>query len=252
MTTNIKKVTCLAVDDEPPALDIMKKYIAAIPSLQLAGTCCNAVEALAVLQAQAIDLLFLDIQMPQILGTDFLRTLRQPPRVIFTTAYRKFAVEGFELDAIDYLLKPVSFDRFLKAVNKVMEINLPGSNNQVDFEDRKNNQEELFINFRVDRKNLRISLSDILYVESLKDYIKVVTRSGNIITKQSIISLEEVLPRDTFLRIHRSFIVALGKIESYSSDVVGIGKKELPISRMYRHEVAKVLRAQNIIDPTSP
>jgi DNA-binding LytR/AlgR family response regulator len=226
----------------------MKKYIASIPSLHLAGSCYNAVEALAVLQTQAIDLLFLDIQMPQILGTDFIRTLRQPPRVIFTTAYRKFAVEGFELDAIDYLLKPISFDRFLKAVNKVMEINLPAAYNHENHEDRKSSPEDVFMNFRVDRKNIRISLDDIFYVESLKDYVKVITRSGNIITKQSIVSLEEVLPKNSFIRIHRSFIVAINKIESYSSEIIGIAKKQLPISRMYRHEVAKVLRTQNIND----
>ena len=235
-----KKITCLAVDDEPPALDIIKKYIAAIPSLQLAGTCINAVEALGLLQEQNIDLLFLDIQLPQILGTDFIRTLKNPPRVIFTTAFRKFAIEGFELDAIDYLLKPISFDRFLKAVNKVMNINLHVNNQQAAY-DYKGNHPEAFISFRVDRKNLKIALDDILYVESLKDYIKVVTRSKNIITKQSIASLEEALPAHTFIRIHRSYIVALNKIELYTSELVEIAKKELPISRMYRHEVAKIL-----------
>ena len=119
-----KKIICIAVDDEPPALDVLKSHISAIPSLELAGTCNNAVEALIMLQQQNIDLVFLDIQMPQLLGTDMLRTLKRPPKVIFTTAYRKFAIEGFELDAVDYLLKPISFERFLKAVNKVMETSL--------------------------------------------------------------------------------------------------------------------------------
>ncbi|MEO6732449.1 MAG: response regulator transcription factor [Ferruginibacter sp.] len=236
-----KKITCLAVDDEPPALGIIKKYIDAVPSLQLITTCNNAVEALSVLQTQIIDLLFLDIQMPQILGTDFMRTLKNPPKVIFTTAYRKFAVEGFELDAIDYLLKPISFDRFLKAVNKVMDINLPVMNQHTDYIE-KNNHQESFISFRVDRKNLKILLDDILYVESLKDYVKVVTKTKNIITKRSIASLEEALPTAAFMRIHRSYIVAVNKIESYTSELIEITKQELPIGRMYRLQVAKVLK----------
>ena len=240
--TTLKKITCLAVDDEPPALDVITKYIAAIPSLQLVGSCSNAVEALVVLQSQMIDLLFLDIQMPQILGTNFIRTLKNPPRVIFITAYRKFAVEGFELDAIDYLLKPVSFDRFLKAVNKVMNINLPVSIQQNIYEHKTDNHDDIFISFRVDRKNIKIALDDILYVESLKDYVKVVTKTKSIITKQSIASLEEILSPIAFMRIHRSYIVAVNKIESYTSDVIEIQKKELPISRMYRHEVIKILK----------
>lgn len=235
-----KKITCLAVDDEPPALGIIKKYIDAVPSLQLITTCNNAVEALSVLQTQIIDLLFLDIQMPQILGTDFMRTLKNPPKVIFTTAYRKFAVEGFELDAIDYLLKPISFDRFLKAVNKVMDINLPVMNQHTDYIE-KNNHQESFISFRVDRKNLKILLDDILYVESLKDYVKVVTKTKNIITKQSIASLEEALLTAAFIHIHRSYIVAVNKIESYTSELIEITKQELPIGRMYRLQVTKVL-----------
>jgi DNA-binding LytR/AlgR family response regulator len=240
--TASKKITCLAVDDEPPALDVIKKYIDAIPSLQLIGCSNNAVEALAVLQAQPIDLLFLDIQMPQILGTDFIRILKNPPKVIFTTAYRKFAVEGFELDAIDFLLKPISFDRFLKAVNKVMHLNLPVMTQPADYSEEKNYHHDGFISFRVDRKNLKISLDDILYVESLKDYIKVVTKTKNIITKQSIASLEEALPAAAFIRIHRSYIVAVNKIESYTSELIEIAKQELPISRMYRHEVSKFLK----------
>jgi DNA-binding LytR/AlgR family response regulator len=238
---NMKKIICLLVDDEPPALDILKNYIAAVSSLELAGTCSNAVEALNVLQEQTIDLLFLDIQMPYLLGTDLIRTLKKPPKVIFTTAYRKFAIEGFELDAVDYLLKPISFERFLKAVNKVMETSFKLSDNYELNTDQQNNSQNAFINLRADRKNLKIPLDDILYVESLKDYIKVVTTAKNIITKQSISSLEEILPANNFLRIHRSFIVAVNKIESFTADTIEIAKHELPISRMYRHEVERFL-----------
>ncbi len=234
-----KKITCLIVDDEPPALDVIEKYIASVHNLELAGTCADAVEALNFLRQQTIDLLFLDIQMPNLLGTDLIRTLKNPPKVIFTTAYRKFAVEGFELDAVDYLLKPISFERFLKAVNKVMETSFKMTEN--DFIDQQRVSQNAFINLRADRKNLKVLLDDILYIESLKDYIKVVTVTRTIVTKQSISSIEEILPKNNFIRIHRSFIVAINKIESFTNDTIEIAKHELPISRMYRHEVEKLL-----------
>lgn len=234
-----KKIICLAVDDEPPALEVLKNYIASIHILELVGACVDAVEALNILQKQPVDLLFLDIQMPQILGTDFIRTLRNPPKVIFTTAFRKYAVEGFELDAVDYLLKPISFDRFLKAVNKVMHTSL----NEIVTEreaSAKINQPD-YISFRSDRKMIKVALDDILYIESIKDYVKVVTTTSTIITKQSISSVEEILPKERFLRIHRSYIVSVSKIESYNHELIWIAKQELPISRMYRHEVNRVL-----------
>ncbi|PWT70991.1 MAG: DNA-binding response regulator [Bacteroidetes bacterium] len=240
--SNIKKITCLAVDDEPPALEIIKKYISMIPSLELMASCNNAVEALHIIQDQNVDLLFLDIQMPQILGTDFIRTLKNPPKVIFTTAHRKFAIEGFELDAMDYLLKPISFERFLKAVNKVLEFSVQNEFEKDPLPERKKEPAESFIHFRSNRKILKISLEDILYIESLKDYIKVITKNKTIITKQSISSLEENLPSESFIRIHRSYIVAVNKIESYTSELVEIARQELPISRMYRRDVERILK----------
>jgi DNA-binding LytR/AlgR family response regulator len=237
-----KNIICLAVDDEPPALEVLKNYISSVAALELAGTCNNAVEAMNVLRNNPVDLLFLDIQMPQLLGTDLMRTLNKPPKVIFTTAYRKFAIEGFELNAVDYLLKPISFERFLKAVNKVMDISLPSASSSSQNENRFTEQADAFIFFRADRKMHKVSLNDIIYVESLKDYIKVVTTSKTIITKQSISSVEETLPKNLFLRIHRSFIVSVNKIQSYSSEMITIGKEELPVSRMYRHEVDKILK----------
>jgi len=236
-----KKISCLAVDDEPPALDVLRKYISSVQSLELVGTCSDAVEALNSIRQRSVDLIFLDIQMPQILGTDFLRTLKNPPKVIFTTAFRKFAIEGFELDAVDYLLKPISFERFLKAVNKVMDVSFNGTLSLESVEQTNKVQADNNIYLRSDRKMIKVALSDIMYIESLKDYIKVVATSGIVITKQSISSIEETLPKDMFMRIHRSFIVALNKIESYSNELIWVGKTELPISRMYRHEVEKVL-----------
>lgn len=231
-----KKITCLAVDDEPPALDVLQKHITAVTSLELVGLCNNAVEALEVMKDHTIDLIFLDIQMPHILGTDFIGALKNPPKVIFTTAYRKFAVEGFELNAVDYLLKPISFERFLKAVSKVMEITPAIVPKSVS---GNGNANDTHLYFRADRKMVKVMLDEILYVESLKDYVKIITATKTVITKQSISSLEEMLPKDAFVRIHRSFIVAISKIESYNHEVIVVDKKELPISRMYKLDVSK-------------
>ncbi len=237
-----KKITCLAVDDEPPALEVLKKYIQSVQTLELAGTCADAIEAINFLQKRTVDILFLDIKMPELMGTDLVKTLKNPPRVIFTTAYRKFAVEGFELDAVDYLLKPVSFERFLRAVNKAMDQSRQTT--PVKEPEAISTTAGNSIYFRSDRKMVKVDLDDILYVESLKDYIRVVTKNKTILTKHAISSLEENLPRSKFVRIHRSFIVALNKIDSYSSELVEIGKQELPISRMYRYEVERVLQTR--------
>lgn len=239
-----KKIICLIVDDEPPALEVLKKYIHSVQHLELASTCADAIEALTFLQQHPVDLLFLDIQMPQLLGTDLIRTLKKPPKVIFTTAFRKFAVEGFELDAVDYLLKPISFERFLKAVNKVMDTSINVFEYSNNATEAGNRHIDAFINLRADRKNIKVPLDDILYIESLKDYIKVVTKNKTIITKQSISSIEEILPREQFIRIHRSFIVSVSKIESFTNEIIEIGKKELPISRMYKLEVTKSLNRE--------
>lgn len=246
VSMNGKKIICLAVDDEPPALEVLKKFIASVHSLELAAACTDAIEALNFLQSNPVDLIFLDIQMPELLGTDFIRALKNPPKVIFTTAFRKYAIEGFELDAVDYLLKPISFDRFLRAINKVMQTSL--SDTRIDNESdsyRMQNKKSAandYISFRSDRKMIKVALNDIMYIESIKDYIKVITTSGTIITKQSISSVEEMLPNEIFIRIHRSYIVSVNKVESYNHEMVWIAKQELPISRMYRHEVEALLK----------
>ena len=238
---NGKKIICLAVDDEPPALEVLKKFITSVHSLELAGTCSDAIEAINFLQSKPVDLIFLDIKMPELLGTDFIRALKNPPKVIFTTAYRKYAIEGFELDAVDYLLKPISFDRFLRAVSKVMQTPLTDMKHEDEIQNSKPGAPG-YISFRSDRKMIKVSLNDILYIESIKDYIKVITVTNTVITKQSISSVEEMLPKEMFIRIHRSYIVSLSKIESYNHELVWIAKQELPISRMYRHEVETVLK----------
>ncbi len=207
----IKKIRCLVVDDEPPALEVLRNYISAISLLELVGTCNNAVEAIGMLSQEKIDLLFLDIQMPQLLGTNLIRSLNNPPKVIFTTAYRKFALEGFELNAVDYLLKPISFERFLKAVNKVMNISLPLSSENHKINAGHSASRDPFISFRATARSYKVALDDIVYIESMKDCIKIVTTNNTIVAKQSISSLEESLPANLFVRIHRSFIVGLAR-----------------------------------------
>ena len=239
-----RKIKCLVIDDELPAREILHKHITGVESLELAGSCTNAVEALSFLQSNKVDLLFLDIQMPHILGTNFIRTLKNPPKIIFTTAYRKYAVEGFELDAVDYLLKPISFDRFLKAVNKILQLDLHGVSNQPGEKEAEPAQPFLYL--RVDRKMVKVLFSDILYIEGLRDYIRIFTTTRTIITKHLLSSLEEMLPSDSFLRIHRSYIVSIHKIDSYNPDTIEIGNKELPVGRLFKHVVNKLLNASTL------
>ena len=237
---DFKKIKCLVIDDELPAREILKKHISGVEALELCGTCSNAVEAISFLKDTRVDLIFLDIQMPHLLGTNFLRTLKNPPKVIFTTAYRKYAVEGFELDAVDFLLKPINFERFLKGVNKVLQVNLQGQDAVVSSE----NHPEIvqpFLYFRADRKMVKVLFNEILYIEGLNDYIKIITIHKVIVTKHLLSSLEEMLPQHEFIRTHKSFIVAVNKIESFNSDSLEIGKKIIPIGRSYKFNVNKIL-----------
>lgn len=231
-------IRCLIVDDEPPAREIIRRYIEQVPTLQLVGECANAIQAFTLLQQRPVDLLFLDIRMPQLNGNDFLKTLKKQPKVIFTTAYSEYAVEGYELDAIDYLLKPIPFDRFLKAVNKAYQQSSTKNDMSATTEEKKNVS---FVYFRADRKMVKVMLQDIFYVESMKDYVKVFTSSGTIITKQSISSVEAMLPEKNFIRTHRSFIVSLDKIKSFTAELIEISTTEVPIGKLYRNGVMKVL-----------
>lgn len=241
---NDNKIRCLVIDDEPLAREMLKQHIAGVAALELTGTCSNAVEAISFLNEHQVDLLFLDIQMPQLLGTNFIRTLKNPPKVIFTTAYRKYAIEGFELNAVDYILKPISFERFLQAVNKVMQLNFTIPATPSPKTEQQNEPANSFLYFRVDRKMVKIFFRDILYIEALKDYIKIVTIVKTIVTKYVLSTLEEMLPASKFLRIHKSFIVAISKIESYDADRIQIAKHELPIGRLYKQGVMEILQQQ--------
>ena len=238
----IKRIKCLIVEDELPAQAILKKYIGQVNSLELSGVCNSAIEAISFLQNCVVDLVFLDIQMPGLLGTKFIRTLKSPPRVIFTTAFRKFAVEGFELNAVDYLLKPISFERFLMGVNKVLQTNLVLTNGNGYSATPGLEQNHPFLYIRADRKMIKILFNDILFIESLKDYLKIVTINKTIITRQAISSLEEMLPKDDFIRIHRSYIIAINKIDAFYGETLEISNKEFPIGRLFKHEVSKQLK----------
>ena len=236
------KVNCLIVDDEPMARDVLRRYVEKIPLLNLTGECSNAIDALIFLQSNEVDLIFLDIRMPELLGTDFVQSLRNPPKIIFTTAYKEYALEGFELDAIDYLLKPVRFERFIKAVNKAF----PKIEDQVQEQQLLNVEKTTgndFIYLRVDRKLVKILLSDILYIESIRDYIKVHTLNKFYVTRQTISSIEAMLSGSEFIRIHRSYIISFSKVKSFSNELVEVGNTELPIGKLYRNNFVKTFSA---------
>ena len=237
---NSTLVKCLIVDDEPMARDVIRRYIENIPSLSIKGEFGNAIEAMMFMQENTVDMLFLDIRMPQLNGTDFVRSLRNVPKVIFTTAHKEYAHEGFELDVVDYLLKPIRFDRFLKAVNKAF----PQRQQEVAPGAFTGNYENKFASpfmyVKVDRKMVKVMLDDILYIESDKDYVRIFTNNSTIVTRQTISSVEGMLSENKFFRIHRSFIVSLDKIKSFSNEIVEIGNKELPIGKLYRNSFLKL------------
>jgi two-component system LytT family response regulator len=232
------QIKCIIVDDEPMARDVIRRYVEKTPSLRLLNEFGNAIDAMVFLQEQPVDMIFLDIKMPQLSGTEFVRSLRNVPKIIFTTAFKEFAHEGFELDVVDYLLKPIRFDRFLRAVNKAFpqkqEIEMHGT----AMEESK--PATSFIYLRVDRKMIKVLLDDILYIESDKDYVKVFTEKGFIITRQTIASVEAMLSESQFIRIHRSYIVSLNKLKSFTAENVEIGNKELPIGKLYRNNFLKL------------
>jgi DNA-binding LytR/AlgR family response regulator len=227
---------CIIVDDEPLAIEILESYVSKIEQMKLAGTFRNAVSAFTFLQQNPVDLIFLDIQMPKLSGIEFLKSLKNPPQVILTTAYRDYAIEGFELEVVDYLLKPIPFERFLKAVGKVLH--QPASHPSPI---GKADTAEDFVYFKVDKKMVKTRMAEILYIESIKDYVKVHTADKEIVTQQKISYLEESLPGDQFLRIHRSFIINRNRIDAYSATDVEIGKFRIPIGRNYKQDVIKVL-----------
>ena len=243
------KTKCLIVDDEPLARDLVRNHIEKLENFEIVGECGNAMQALKVLREKKVDLLFMDIQMPQISGIEFLRTLKQPPKVIITTAYREYALEGFELDVVDYLLKPITFERFLKSVNKyyqIVEDDLPVSSSKPV----SHPSEETFIYVKENKKVVKIQLDEILYIEGLSEYVQIYTVKKKIVTKTSMSYMEKMLPSDNFLRIHKSYIVSLGKIEAFTATTVEVPGKELPIGRSYKNSVIGVLNFNGKVTST--
>lgn len=241
----------LIVDDEPLALDVLETYIGQMPDLHLVKRCSNAIEANDVLKHESVDLMFLDIQMPQLTGTDFVKTLIRPPMIVFTTAYPNYAIQGFDLNALDYLLKPISFERFVKAVNKAIEhaeltqreaTSSIGSNALGDGLD--------FFFVKADKKLVKVNFDDIIYIEGLKDYVIIRLLNGRVITLQTMKSLEDRLPPLRFRRIHRSYIVALEKILAIEGNMVEVQEKDkpklLPIGKNYRDELLELIEKNRL------
>ena len=234
------KLRCLLIDDEPPALKILETHISQINGLEIVAQCNNALEALDVLDRTPVDLMFLDIKMPKILGTDFLRNLSHPPKVIFVTAYRDYAVDGYDLDAVDFLVKPVSFERFLKAITKVKR--MTGQETITPVNTNKLNP-QAFVYLKVDKNMHKVFIDDILYIEGWKDYIKVYLTIGKtILVKQSISAMENLLSDHMFLRVHRSYIVSTDKITGYNALTVKVNSTEIPIGRLYKQAVMETLQ----------
>jgi DNA-binding LytR/AlgR family response regulator len=239
-------IKAIIVDDEPLALDVLETYIDKMPELSLIAKCENAIEANEALKNNEVDLMFLDIQMPQITGVEFLKSLNNPPAVIFTTAYPDYAVEGFELNAVDYLLKPISLDRFMKAVNKVSaQIGSKSSESGKVVE-----MEGDFFFVKADKKLIKVDFEDIVYIEGLKDYVIIRQVSGRVITLQTMKSLENKLPEATFKRVHRSYIVNINKINAVVGNMLEVTEKgqtkHIPIGKNYREELLNIINLKRL------
>jgi len=227
---------CLIVEDEPLAAEILQDYISQVPFLKLAAISEDAIYALDVLQKQKIDLIFLDINSPKLKAFDFIKTLKNPPPIIITTAYHEYALQGYEYNVVDYLMKPIEFTRFLVAVNKLKPSN---ETNNVQSVNQEIERDYMF--FNISKKKVKVYLDDVLYIESLKDYIRVVTLKKTILTKFQLSQIEELLPKPNFIRIHRSFIVARNKIEAVSATDVEINNMQIPIGRSYKELVQSII-----------
>jgi len=232
-------IRCIVVDDEPLAIRVLEKHIMKVPVLELVATFDNAIDAGHFLQDTPIDLLFLDIQMPVVTGIDFIKNTSIQPKVILTTAYREYALEGYELDIIDYLLKPISFLRFYKSINKFRALNATTASTNIKSSEIEITSDHIFVNSN--KKMIRIAFSDMLFIDSIKDYVRIHTTNETIITKDKISSFVEKLP-STFLRVHRSYIVNSKKIAALTAkDIVLVGGMEIPIGASYK-EIIKLIK----------
>ena len=228
------RIRCIIVDDEPMAREILESHLSKLDSVEIVGLCKNAVEAFYIIRNQVIDLVFLNINMPEISGLSLARSINSNIKIIFTTAYREYAVDGFDLQAVDYLLKPISFERLLQAINQYLNDNVSQAQiSPAEFVLEKS--DSFFV--RSERKMVKIQFSEILFIESLADYLKIVLTEKNVVTRETISNIEAKLPQTEFLRVHRSFIVNLNKIDSFTNELIDIGKKQIPISRSFKKDV---------------
>ncbi|WCL81823.1 LytTR family DNA-binding domain-containing protein [Saprospira sp. CCB-QB6] len=236
----------LIVDDEPLARDVLQTYIEKLPSLTLIGSCQNAIEAFEQLNSQKVDLMLLDIHMPQISGIDFLKTLAQPPLVIFTTAYSNYALESYELNVVDYLLKPIAFDRFVKAINKAIELQKNrGQERQAPVEEPQTKGSD-YIFVKADKKLIKVRFDEIFYIEGLKDYVILHTPQGRIVTLQTMKLLEAKLPAHLFKRVHRSYIANLSKIAMLEGNMLELNGKSIPVGKNYRDELLAIINEKRL------
>lgn len=240
-------IKAIIVDDEPLAQDVIETHLEKLDDVDLIAKCNNVEEAKEILKTEKIDLIFLDIQMPQVTGIEFVKTLQDPPAIIFTTAFDNYAIEGFELNAMDYLLKPISLERFVKAVNKVRS-SLENSKTHVEETGSMENAEYMFV--KADKKLIRVNFDDIIYIEGLKDYVIIRMKEGRVITLQTMKSLEEKLSKKKFMRIHRSYIVGLNQIKAIVGNMVEITEKNqskhLPIGKNYREGLQSMIETKRL------
>jgi DNA-binding LytR/AlgR family response regulator len=230
-------IKCLIVDDEPLAILLIENHISKINGLEVVATANNALKAFEIINTQSIDLMFLDIKMPNITGIDFLRTLKNPPKTILTTAYRDFAIEGFELEVSDYLLKPILFERFFKSMERFLRENKTNTTPEI------NPQKKDYMIVKSGNKNHKVTIEEILYIESLKDYIKIHTRDGeNIVSKFKISDIEDKLPNKQFIRIHRSYIINTEKITAFTTSEIEVNGIEIPIGASYKETAEQFLK----------
>ena len=236
----MKQLSCLIVEDEPLAAEVLQDYIEQLPQLKLVEVCTDALFALGVLQKEVIDVIFLDIHLPKLKGLDFLKSLANPPQVIITTAYHQYAVQGYEFNVVDFLLKPIEFSRFLQAINK---LGVNEKNIVREKETKPLPHERPYRFFTVNKHKVKVYLDEILYIESLKEYVRIVTPQKKILTKFQIGEITSLLPGKQFIRIHRSYVVAIHKINAFSNVEVVIGEKLIPIGRSYKKMVAQCLNS---------
>lgn len=238
-------INCIIVDDEPLARNLIKEYVTKVPYLTLQATCANALEAMEALRKYPVDLMFLDIQMPDITGMSFLRSLQKKPMVIFTTAYSEYALESYELDVVDYLLKPITLERFLKAIDKVNQL-VSSPSQSVQTEHIVHEAGHSFMFVKDGTKLVKVKLDDILYIEGLKDYVTIHTPEQKIVTLQRLKVLESQLPADKFIRIHNSYIISILAINVIHANEVQIGKTMLPISDTYKKSFKEFIERNHL------